>query len=122
MTEPFEPARFDLIASDEAHITNYQFGHNQRGELHVSIESSDRGKRFSSQIIIQGQPGPVRKEIYVTNCYILREKATGRYWFLDRNSAGFWLHNDSFFGARKFAGDESTKIQGWLAEAARRPA
>jgi hypothetical protein len=121
MQEPFEPTRFDLIESDEVHITDHQFGHNQRGELDVRIESSDRGKRFSSQIIVRGQPGPVRKEVYVIDCYILREKATGRYWFLDLNSAGFWLHNDSFFGAQNFAGAASRKIQAWLTQAVRLP-
>ena len=121
MNEPFESARFDLIELDEVHIANHQFGHNQRGELHVRIESSDRGKRFASQIIVRGQPGPVRKEVYVTDCYILREKATGHYWFLDLNRAGFWLHNDSFFGAQNFTGDASAKIQAWLDRAARLP-
>ena len=27
-------------------------------------------------------------------CYILREKATCRYWFLDLNDCGFRLHPD----------------------------
>jgi hypothetical protein len=39
---------------------------------------------------------------------------TGRFHFLDRNDCGFWLHNESFSGARTFDGDESVKIQKWL--------
>jgi hypothetical protein len=70
-----------------------------------------------SQIIIQGETCAVRKEIYTTKCYILREKATGRYWFLDKNDSGFWLHEEHFFGAETFFGDESTIIQNWLADA-----
>lgn len=59
----------------------------------------------------------VREEIYTTRCYILREKATGRYYFLDKNDSGFWLHTEGFFGARNFSGDESVKIQKWITDA-----
>lgn len=117
MLKQFETNRFDLVKADKVRIANYRFGHNRQGELDVWIETSDRGERFLSQVIIQGEPRAVRKEIYTTRCYILREKATGRYWFLDRNDCGFWLHEEHFFGAETYFGDESTIIQNWLADA-----
>lgn len=114
MLNQFETERFDLMKADRVRIANYQFGHNRQGERDVWIESSDKGERFLSQIIVQGETYAVRKEIYTTKCYILREKATGHYWFLDMNDCGFWLHSESFFGAETFCGDESAKIQKWL--------
>jgi hypothetical protein len=56
----------------------------------------------------------VRKEIYTRKCYILREKTTGRYYFLDLNDCGFWLHNETLFGAETFSSHESVKIEKWL--------
>jgi hypothetical protein len=117
MLKQFETERFDLVKADKVHITNHRFGHNIQGAREVWIESSDKGERFLSQLIVQGESYSVRAEIYTTKCYILREKATGRYWFLDMNDCGFWLHSDSFSGAETFFGDESAKIQKWLAGA-----
>lgn len=114
MLKEFESGLYDLVEADKVHIENHLFGHNKQGELDVWIETSDKGNRFLSQLIVQGESYAVRKEIYTNKCYILREKATGRYWFLDKNDCGFWLHNQSFFGAETFSGDESTKIQNWL--------
>jgi hypothetical protein len=114
MLKEFETERFDLVKADRVCIGNYQFGHNRQGERDVWIERSEKGERFLSQIKVQGGSYSVRKEIYTEKCYILREKATGRYWFLDKNECGFWLHGESFSGAETFFGDESTKIQKWL--------
>lgn len=114
MIKQFETERFDLVKADKVRIANYKLEHNRQGERDVWIESGEKGERFSSQIIDQGEPLAVRKEIYSTKCYILREKATGRYWFLDMNDCGFWLHNESFLGADTFSGDEAMKIQKWL--------
>ena len=115
MLKQFETNRFDLVKADKVRIANYQFGHNHQGERDVWIETSAKGERFLSQITIQGETYAVRKEIYTTKCYILREKATGRYWFLDKNDYGFWLHRDNFSGAETFFGEESMTIQNWLA-------
>jgi hypothetical protein len=117
MLREFETQRFDLVKGDRVRVTDYPFGHNKHGELDVWIESSDRGKRFMSQLVYQGGTYAVRTEIYTKECYILRGKATGRYWFLDMNDCGFWLHSDAFSGAETFSGDEAVKIQKWLAEA-----
>jgi hypothetical protein len=118
MLKQFETERFDLVKADKVRVANHRFGHNTVGARDVWIESSDKGERFLSQFVVEGESYAVRKEIYTTKCYILREKATGRYWFLDMNDCGFWLHSDSFFGAETFFGDESVKIQKWLAGAA----
>jgi hypothetical protein len=115
MLNQFEAERFDLVRADKVRIANYQFGHNHRGERNVWIESSDKGERFVSQITVQGEDCAMRKEIYTEKCYILREKATGRYWFLDKNDCGFWLHSERFSGAETFCGDDSVKVQKWLA-------
>ena len=115
MIKQFETERFDLVKADKVRIANYKLEHNRQGERDIWIESNEKGERFSSQIIDRGEPLAVRKEIYSTKCYILREKATGRYWFLDMNDCGFWLHNESFFGAETFSGDDSASIQKWLA-------
>ena len=117
MLKQFETNRFDIVKADKVRIANYQFGHNRQGERDVWIETGDKGERFLSQIIVQGETYAVRKEIYTTKCYILCEKATGRYWFLDKNDHGFWLHEEQFSGAATFFGEESTTIQNWLAGA-----
>lgn len=117
MSNSFETERFDLLEGNRVCVADYRFGHNRRGKRDVWIESSDKGKRFLSQITFQGETFAVRKEIYTGQCYMLREKATGRYYFLDQNDCGFWLHNDTFSGAQAFCGDESTKIRKWLAGA-----
>lgn len=119
MLKQFETNRFDIVNADHVRISDYRFGHNRQGERNVWIETSDKGERFLSQIIVEEETYAVRKEIYTTKCYILREKATGRYWFLDKNDCGFWLHGEQFSGAGTFFGDEATIIQNWLAEAPR---
>lgn len=114
MQRQFDIERYDLVKTDKVRIANHPFGRNEKGELDVWIESSDKGERFLSQLIVKGEAYAVRKEVYTTNCYILLEKVTGLYWFLDLNDCGFWLHNESFLGADTFSGDEAMKIQKWL--------
>jgi hypothetical protein len=114
MHKQFDTKRYDLVKTDKVRIANHRFGGNEKGELDVWIESSDKGERFLRQIIVGGEAYGVRKEVYTTNCYILMEKATGLYWFLDKNDCGYWLHNKSFSGAETFCGDEAMKIQNWL--------
>jgi hypothetical protein len=115
MPGQFEAERFELMAEQKVQISDYRFGRNRHGGLAVWVESSEKGKRFLSQISVEGETYAVRKEIYTRECYILRRKETGRYHFLDMNDSGFWLQNESFSGARMFDGDESVKIQKWLA-------
>lgn len=115
MIRQFETERFDLVKTDRVRIADFQFGHNQSGVRDVWIESNDKGERFLSQVVVPDESYAVRKEIYTEKCYILREKATGRYWFLDKNDCGFWLHSEAFSGAETFCGDESVKVQKWLA-------
>ena len=110
----FETERFDLLTEDRVRVDDYRFGHNRQGQRDVWIETSEKGKRFLSQITSEGETYAVRKEIYTKQCYILREKASGRYYFLDLNDCGFWLHSDTFSGAETFFGEESVTIQKWL--------
>ena len=114
MFKEFETERFDLLKADKVRIANHPFGHNKLGERDVWIERSDKGERFLSQFIGQGGNASVRKEIYTAKCYILREKTTGHYWFLDMNDCGFWLHSHTFFGVETYSGDEFVKVQQWL--------
>jgi len=109
-----ETERFDLVKDDTVCVADYAFGHNRHGKRDVWIERSAKGERFLSQITFEGEVLAVRKEIYTGRCYMLREKTSGRYYFLDLNDCGFWLHSDSFSGAETFCGDESVKIQEWL--------
>jgi hypothetical protein len=115
MINEFEDELYDLVESDKVHITGHRFGHDKLGELDVWIESTDRGERFMSQLIYEGSSFAVRHEVFTKRCYILREKATGRYRFLDMNESGFWLHSDTFSGAETFFGDAAAKVEKWLA-------
>lgn len=117
MLKQFEPELYDFVRTDRVRVADHRVERDKQGELEVWIEAGDRGERFSSQIIVEGETYAVRKEIYTTKCYILREKATGRYWFLDKNDCGFWLQNQRFSGALTFSGDEAARIQKWLADA-----
>jgi len=118
MPKALATAQYDLVKASRVRIADHQFGYNQQGTLDVWIESNDRGERFLSQIIAQEGSFPVRHEVYTNKCYILREKATGHYGFLDKNERGFWLHSKTFSGAETFVGQESVKIQTWLTESA----
>jgi hypothetical protein len=119
MPEQFDPEQFDLMNGDKVRIPSHRYGPSGEGMIDVWIESSDKGKRFLSQIIVPGEQYAVRKEIYTGECYILRKKATGQYYFLDKNDCGFWLHTGSFQGAKTFSGDESVGVQKWLTGAPR---
>jgi hypothetical protein len=114
MTKPFELERCELVRDEKAHIANHPFGHNRQGELEVWIECDHKGERFLSQLQVRGELYAVRKEIYSKKCYILRDRDTGRHWFLDKNACGFWLQNASFDGARTFSGEESARLDQWL--------
>ena len=116
----FETERFDLLSDDRVFVTDYQFGHNRQGQREVWIKRNDKGERFISQITYKGETYAVRKEIYTKLCYILREKTTGSYFFLDFNDCGFWLHSEAFSGAKAFSGDESVKIKEWLVSASKK--
>ena len=109
-----ETERFDLLTEDRVCVADYRFGHNWHGKRDVWIERGVNRERFLSQITFEGEALAVRKEIYTGRCFILREKTTGRYYFLDLNDCGFWLHSDTFSGAETYCGDESVKIQDWL--------
>jgi hypothetical protein len=113
----FETERFELIKSGKVLINDYQFGHGELGELDVWIDSSDKGNRFLRKIISQGSASTIFSGVYTKKCYILREKSTGKYYFLDMNDSGIWLFTDSFFGTEDYHLDESQKIGQWLAAA-----
>ena len=112
----FEKDAYDLVTAERVHIADHQLGRTRQGALDVWVESSEKGKRFLRQITVGGNLYAARNEPYTKACYILRDRRTGRYWFLDENVCGFWLQDESFFGARTFTGAESSKITGWLAQ------
>jgi len=114
MRNHLETERFDLLKTDKVCVADYRFGHNRQGKRDVWIERSDKGERFLSQITLEGEALAVRKEIYTGRCYILREKTGGRYYFLDQNDCGFWLHGAAFSGAQTFCGEDAVRIQEWL--------
>lgn len=107
--------RFDLMKDDRVFVADYRFGRNKHGKRDVWIERSDKGERFMSQITFEGEALAVRQEIYTGRCFILRERKSGDFYFLDSNDCGFWLHSAAFSGAQAFCGDEAVKIQAWLA-------
>jgi hypothetical protein len=117
MEKQFETERFDLVKSDRVQIADYRFGHNELGRLDVWIESNDMGKRFLWQIVGQKDALILHTGVYTKSCFILSEKATGLYYFLDINDFGIWLFNHNFFGSENYNIDESIKIQNWLASA-----
>lgn len=110
----FEYNHYELITAELVHISDYKLRYNLKGELNVWIESDETGKRFSSQLTIEGNVYAIRHEPYTKECFILREQLTGRYHFLDHNDCGFWLQNESFFGAKVFKETESQNISNWL--------
>jgi hypothetical protein len=118
MFKRFETERYEVLKADSVSIPDHRIGHNRLGDLVVCIERGNGVERFSSQFTVQGETYPVRKEVYAQKCFILRETATGSYWFLDVNDCGYWLHNDTFLGAETFGGDELPRIQEWLGQAA----
>jgi hypothetical protein len=115
MSKQFEMERFAPVKTDRVQVSDYRFGHNEKGKLDVWIESSDNGKRFLWQVVAPGDTCILHTGIYTKNCYILSEKETGRYYFLDINDYGIWLFNENFFGSENYGIDESIKIQNWLA-------
>ena len=97
-----ETERFDLLKDDSVCVADFRFGHNRQGKRDVWIERGEKRERFLSQITLEGQALAVRKEIYTGRCYILREKTSGNYFFLDQNDCGFWLHSAAFSGAETY--------------------
>ena len=120
--QQFDQDAYERVAAERVHIADHQLGHNQMAGLDVWIESGVEGTRFLSQLTVAGSPYAVRREAYTKECFILRERRTGRYWFLDENACGFWLQNESFFGARTYTGEEALSIRNWLAQGDSRPA
>src|SRR5205085_2197220 len=114
MEANFETDRFDLVNADRVQIPDYRFGHNERGKLNVWIESDDKGKRFLHQVVVPDNKFVLHTGVYTKKCYILREKSSGAYFFLDINDYGIWLFNDGFCGSENFSVGESLKIQQWL--------
>jgi hypothetical protein len=120
MYKEFETKRFAIMKSDRVEIKDYRFGHNKTGKLDVWIDSSDKGKRFLRQITEGKDIGAISTGVYTKNCYILCEKTTGHFYFLDINDSGIWLFNHAFLGAENFEVSESVKIQEWLDNALNR--
>lgn len=116
MSRAFPTLRFELIDTDRVHIASYRFGRGWRGELDVWVEPGAAGNRFSRQITAGGETNAARHGVYAKACYFLRERATGRYYFLEEDGRGFFLYGDDFFGAQAFLGYEARTVAGWLAD------
>lgn len=116
MTSSFETARFNLVKADKVKIGDHRLNNNSLSELNVWIESDGKGKRFMWQITAEGDKYPLCTGVYTRKCYILCEKASNKYFFLDMNDYGIWLFNQHFFGSENFAITEASKIDKWLAE------
>ncbi len=114
MYKQFEIERFDIVKTDRVQIPNYKFGHNNGGTLDVWIDSGNKGKRFLRQVTVLGNTYPMLTGVYTKECYILCEKLTRNYYFLDINECGIWLFNHTFSGSENFSIDESIKIHRWL--------
>jgi hypothetical protein len=114
MYSDFQTERFEHIKADSVQIDNFKGGYHNEGRLDVWIESTSVGKRFLSQLTTQGSKSPARTGVYTKHCYILREKSSGSYFFLDINDNGIWLFNDRFFGSENYRVDESARLQQWL--------
>jgi hypothetical protein len=94
------------------------FEHERRGALDVCIESSALGTRFSRQVTIEGRMNPKRYGVYTEGCYFLRERSTGRFFFLEQDAHGFHLYSDRFLGADALFSDEAMRIRQWLVDVA----
>jgi hypothetical protein len=114
MRKEFDKEEFDLVDTDSVHVPDHAFGHNKRGELDVWTRKSETGTAFVRRTTIDGVGGPLRQGVYGTACYFLRDKATERYFFLERDTRGFYLHSEDFFGARTYFGAEAAKVDAWL--------
>ena len=115
MEKEFDAQRFDLLDASSVHLPDHPFGHNRRGELDVWTTSGGTGAAFVRRMTVDGVAGPMRQGVFGTACYFLREKATERYFFLERDTRGFYLHSEDFFGARTYFGAEAAKVDAWLA-------
>jgi hypothetical protein len=115
MRKEFDAEQFDLVDADSVHVPDHAFGHNKRGELDVWTTKGATGTAFVSQTTVNGVAGPLRQGVYGAACYFLREKTTKRFFFLERDTRGFYLHGEDFFGARTYFGVEAAKLDAWLA-------
>ena len=115
MRKEFDEERFDLVDGDRVHIADLRFGHGRHGDLDVWTVRGESGVAFVRQITVGGTAGPTSQGVYALECVIMREKATGRFFFLERDDRGFTLQTHEFFGAEAFLGAEAAKVETWLA-------
>jgi hypothetical protein len=115
MRKEFDSEQYDLVDADSVHVSDYAFGHKERGALDVWTTTGETGTAFVRQTTLDGSSGPLRQGVYGAECYFLRDKTTERYFFLERDIRGFYLHSEDFFGARTYFGDEAAKVDAWLA-------
>lgn len=115
MEKEFPIERFDVMKTDKVQIADFRYGHSEIGKLDVWIERTDKGTRFLRQVIVDKEDmGGIFPGVYTKHCYILREKETGHYHFLDMNDSGIWLFNASFSGSENFTISELSKIEKWI--------
>ena len=115
MRKEFDAERFDLVDADSVHLPVRAARHDGGGELDVWTTKSPAGTAFVRRSKVDGLAGPLRQGVYGTACYFLLEKATERFFFLERDARGFYLHDDEFFGVRTYFGAEAAKVDAWLA-------
>lgn len=115
MRKEFDALQFELMDVAVVHVPDHAFGHNQRGALDVWTTKGEGGTAFVRQTTVGGVAGPLRQGVNGAACYFLRDRASERYFFLERDSRGYYLHGEDFFGARTFFGAEAAKVDAWLA-------
>ena len=70
---------------------------------------------FVRQMTIERAAGPLRQGVYGMACFFLQERSTGRFFFLERDARGFYLHDEDFFGASTYLRAEVEPVEAWLA-------
>ena len=114
MHEKFDRERFDISSGDRVRVDDVAFGHEEHGTLYVDIERTSLGKRFVRQITSRGNTSAKRYGVYADACYFLRERSSGRYFFLEKDARGFYLYGDRFLEAQSYLHDEAGLVAAWL--------
>ena len=114
MIREFDTNRFDLLDTPRVHITGHRYGHDDGGDLDVWTVKEDAGTAFVRQITVHGEVSPRTQGVYSLACFFLREKHSGRDFFLEKSARGFSLASDEFFGAESYLGAEAERVDAWL--------
>ena len=115
MQNVFDIERFELVSADRVHVAGHAFGRNNHGDLDVWTTTGATGTAFVHQISVDGAAGPASQGVYSRACFFRREKATGTYYFLERDDRCFTLQAGEFFGDTAYIGAEAARVETLLA-------